>query len=67
MDGPCKIICKENGGETRVEIKGNKAEEGSALNKLLNKRGARAHAIVEQTGRTRVRDIYRRSAESTRV
>lgn len=32
-------------------IKRDKAEEGSTLNKLLNKRGPPADAIVEQTGR----------------
>lgn len=53
----------------REWIKGDKAEEGSTLNKLLNKRGPPADAIVEQTGRgeggggAQVRDIYRSRIE----
>lgn len=48
----------------RKNIKRGKAEEGSTLNKLLNKQGSPADTNVEQTGRRGggagvVRDIYR--------
>lgn len=44
------IMRDENDSRARVNKERDKAEEGSTLNKLLNKRGSPADAIVEQTG-----------------